>query len=117
MTHSNIYNSLKFYEEQNNFFIPTDIKNLIYEFIPLDIKYKKCDNCDFYDFYTKYNFYECQLCEMDTRKYYCFECSKICITCDNLYCQFHKIDYHHICIFCNKRNMIRELQGKYTTYY
>ena len=56
MTHSYIYYyALKFFEEQNNLFIPTDIKNLISEFIPLDIKYKKCDNCDFYDFYTKYN--------------------------------------------------------------
>lgn len=117
MTHSNIYNILKIFEEYHNLFIPTDIKNLIYEYIPLDTKYKKCDNCNFYDFYNKYNFYECQLCEMDIRKFYCFECSKICSTCDNLYCQYHKIDYHHICIFCNKRNMIRELRGKYTTYY
>jgi hypothetical protein len=116
MTNSYIYNILQIFDE-NYFFIPNDIKNLIYDYIPSDSYQIKCYNCNFMDFYNKYNFYECQLCELDNRKYYCHECSKICGICDNLYCEFHKLDYHHICMFCNRKNMIRELQGKYTTYY
>jgi hypothetical protein len=116
MTHSNIYNILEIYDEIY-FFIPTDLKHLIVSFIPLKDVERECDNCKIVDIYNKYNFYECQLCEMDIRKYYCFDCSTICSRCDSLYCDYHKLDYHHICIFCNRKNMIRELQGKYTTYY
>lgn len=115
MTHSDIYSSLTIIDEIY-FFIPNDIKYLICDYIPLDNQIK-CDNCNIIDIYNKYNFYECQLCEMDDRKYYCFDCSIICSKCDNLYCEYHKLDYHHVCIFCNRSNMIRELKGKYTTYY
>jgi len=116
MTHYNIYNSLNIIDEIY-FYIPNDIKTLICDYIPLNIHQIQCDNCHVFDFHNKYNFYECQICEWDIRKRYCFDCSIICSNCDSLYCEFHKFDYYHICLFCNKYNLLRQLKDEHVRYY
>jgi len=112
MIHSNIY----------NFFIPNDIKNLISSFIPINNQIK-CSECNYSDVLNKHNFCLCKLCLHKLHKNFCYDCCKICQTCNLHYCNLH-LDLHsvfytfrNVCVFCNQQNMIRELEGKYTTYY